>query len=164
MDNEAHLVLGRKRSPRGPFVKEPVMVRFVRFTHFTEDCWYWIGNRSYKGYGEFAVSATKKQKAHRFAYEFFVGPIPNGMTIDHLCRNRSCVNPKHLEAVTNKVNILRGIAPSAVNSRRTHCIHGHEFTPENTYRQGGGGRGCIECNRKYQREWARKRKAKIARA
>lgn len=69
---------------------------------------------------------------HRLAYMTFVGPIPKGLTLDHLCRNRNCINPKHLEAVTEKENILRGTSPSAINARKTHCDNGHPFSAENT--------------------------------
>ena len=90
-------------------------------------CWSWLGARSQTGYGRFWVDG-KTVKAHRWAYEHLVGPIPDGLTIDHLCRVRSCVNPAHLEPVSNRVNVLRGDAPAARNARKTHCVRGHEFT------------------------------------
>jgi hypothetical protein len=93
--------------------------------------------------------------AHRIAYELFIGPIPNGLHIDHLCRNRGCVNPVHLEPVTQQENMLRGYAPSAVSHRANRCHRGHEFTPENTYIKhrpnGRIKRDCKECARMRDR-------------
>lgn len=84
--------------------------------------------------------------AHRVFYEHHVGPIPLGLTIDHLCKVTRCVNPDHLEPVTQRVNTLRGDGPSAVNARKTHCPHGHEYTPDNTYVRKAGGRICKTCS------------------
>jgi hypothetical protein len=85
--------------------------------------------------------------AHRIMYQWLVGPIPDGLVIDHLCRNRWCVTPAHMEPVTTRENVLRGEGHAAVNAAKTHCIHGHEFTPENTYRWKGSRRTCRECSR-----------------
>lgn len=101
------------------------------------ECWEWTGGSDGKGYGKFSLDATRSgyrtTKAHRAIYEVLVGPIPDGMELDHLCRNRSCVNPAHMEVVTHEVNSLRGESFSAENARKTHCPRGHEYTPENTY-------------------------------
>lgn len=98
------------------------------------------------GYGRFSVGG-KIWYAHRVAYEALVGPIPQGLMIDHLCRNRSCVNVEHMEPVTNRVNILRGDTVTAANAAKTHCPQGHEYTPENTHLHGpnGTGRRCRTC-------------------
>jgi len=118
-------------------------------------CWLWGGGSDSKtGYGKFRLGRKDGQAmAHRFAYEHFIGPIPEGMQIDHLCRQRLCVNPEHLEPVTIKENVLRGVGLSARNAKATHCIHGHELKPENTY-VWRGQRECRAC--KYARFLANK--------
>jgi len=117
-------------------------------------CWTWTGRRHSKGYGVIESMALR-YPAHRVSYLLHVGPIPHGLVIDHLCRNRSCVNPAHLEPVTNGENVLRGTSVAAVHWRATHCFRGHEFTLCNTRIKRDGGklyRSCIECRR--QREAA----------
>lgn len=96
-----------------------------------DDCWTWDGARQAGGYGRFMVSSSPRvlALAHRFAYERICGPIPDDLTLDHLCRNTACVNPAHLEHVTRELNALRG----SRNAAKTHCDQGHEFTEANTY-------------------------------
>lgn len=136
--------------PSNSTKREPID-RFVALIEFPEGdgCWVWGGSKK-KGtwaYGYFAPH-RKPSKAHRWAYEWFVGPIPEGKVIDHLCRNPSCVNPFHLEPVSVRTNTLRGRGPSAVHAVKTHCLRGHEFTPENTYyKLHDGARMCRECMR-----------------
>jgi hypothetical protein len=94
-------------------------------------CWQWLGCLKNGGYGAFSLH-YKTYGAHRFVYEFLVGPIPDGLQLDHLCRNRGCVNPAHLEPVTQQDNMLRGAAPAAQLAKQTHCKRGHPWTEENT--------------------------------
>lgn len=107
-------------------------------------CWEWTSGRTAAGYGRFYLAKRKPVYAHRYTWELLRGSIPDGLQIDHLCRNRACCNPDHLEPVTNRENGLRGVGAAAVNARKTHCKHGHEFTPENTY-EGPRGRQCRRC-------------------
>ena len=128
-----------------------------------DECWDWIGAKT-KGYGRFNPDprrngGTKQMPAHRWAYQQLVGPIPEGLTIDHLCRNRSCVNPAHMEPVTNKVNTLRGESVSAQAARRTHCPRNHPYNEENTRwvrTPYGRGRKCITCERERDRRRRRR--------
>ena len=92
-------------------------------------CWEWQGYLQ-RGYGEISING-ENIKAHRASYEIFIGKIPDGLVIDHLCRNPRCVNPTHLEPVTLEENTKRGFWPPSVNSRKTHCIRGHELSGEN---------------------------------
>lgn len=106
-------------------------------------CWEWTGSLNPAGY-----ASWKNRAAHRTVYEMLVGPIPKGLVLDHLCRNTACVNPAHLEPVTNKTNILRGYSPYALNARKTHCPLGHAYEGRNLYDGGGSvGRRCRECCR-----------------
>lgn len=97
------------------------------------DCWLWTGALRSGGYGHWWAN-NADLLPHRYAYEVTVGPIPDGMQLDHLCRVRHCCNPAHLEPVSQRENNLRSLSPSAENAVKTHCKWGHEFTPENTYR------------------------------
>lgn len=124
-----------------------------------QGCWVWTGTRSPLGYGQLRLN-YKLYSAHRWVYEQLVGTIPEGLELDHLCRNPPCCNPSHLEPVTHRENILRGSGWAAVNARRTECVNGHAFTPENTKFLGSGRRRCKECHRQNAR--ARYAKARAA--
>ena len=113
-------------------------------------CWMWKSPSVRNGYGLF-YNGEKLDCAHRFSYQHFVGEIPEDKEIDHLCRNRLCVNPRHLEAVSHRENCLRGTSPAAKNAKKTHCHNGHKFDEANTHRHPLG-RKCRACDReKYRR-------------
>lgn len=119
-------------------------------------CAEWTGAINSSGYSSFGVRENGKVKtylAHRISYQLYVGEIPDGLVLDHLCRNRKCVNPKHLRVTTNRENLLCGNSFSGLNFRKTHCKHGHKFTKENTIiakREGNGlGRRCRACRNRY---------------
>ncbi len=143
---------------RGPKPIDP-KVRFWRHVEKHESgCWLWTGGKTGGGYGTFMRTRGKSTVAHRFAYEEFVGSIPDGLDLDHLCRVRHCVNPSHLEPVTRSENLRRGIlhgpadggGAAAHQRAKTHCPRGHEYTPENTYIQAGPvgpKRSCQTCRR-----------------
>lgn len=122
-------------------------------------CWLWQRVPNGDGYGVVRIGNVQA-RAHRLAYFLLRGPIPPGLELDHLCRVRHCVNPDHLEPVTRRENLLRGINPFAINKRRTHCIHGHEYTPENTGRHPSGNRQCRACKREQTARSAALRKSK----
>lgn len=112
-----------------------------------DDCWLWAGGRVGKSseYGSFGMGKTTI-RAHRYAYKLLVGEIPDTLVLDHLCRVPLCVNPAHLEPVTNRVNIMRGNSPTALNKQKTHCKRGHELSGDNLIiKRGSGHRGCRTC-------------------
>lgn len=113
-------------------------------------CHHWVGPTYRRGYGEF-YSEGARYAAHRVAYTWWRGPIPDGLVIDHLCRIPGCVNPEHLEAVTNAENVRRG----ARGELKTHCVNGHPLTPDNLY-PTPGRRACKTCGRKNRQKYLAK--------
>jgi len=110
-----------------------------RFTN----CWLWSGAVDKNGYGQYTIK-DKSIKAHRHAYETIIGPISEGNVIDHGCRTRCCVNPRHMEAVTNRENVLRGLSFAVTNKRKTHCKRGHALSGPNLLLVRHG-RSCKTC-------------------
>lgn len=139
----------------------PVSERFWSKVEKTSSCWLWIGACNSHGYGHLGIEG-RTVPAHRMAYELLVGPIPNSLTLDHLCRNRPCVNPAHLEPVSIQVNVLRGVGISASHARKNHCKRGHVFDLLNTrFRREANGaqvRECRTCDavRHHQRHTAKR--------
>lgn len=138
----------------------PFQVRFFDKIQMTETCWNWTAGLNSYGYGQIRVEG-KSFKAHRIAYLLWVGEIPEGLTIDHLCRNRRCVNPAHLEVVPGRINTLRGEGPTAQNARKESCAHGHPLMGDNltiTTGKRPGLRRCRACARiSARRAYARAR-------
>lgn len=134
--------------------KPSVEQRFWSKVDKSDTCWHWATPQASNGYGRFWVDGHLVL-AHRFAYELLIGPIPDGLQIDHLCRVRHCVNPDHLEAVTQQVNILRGMGETARNAKKAHCPQGHPYDSENTYLSPQGKRNCRACGQIRCRAWDR---------
>lgn len=144
----------RKKSGR-PLVAPSI--RFWDKVEKSDGCWTWTAAKIRTGYGRFSIGVGNHVYAHRFAYEDLVGPIPDGLTLDHLCKNRACVNPKHLEPVSLRDNILRGDSPSAAHARKTHCPEGHPYEGNNLLRSGGSRR-CRICHNRQSMECHNRRK------
>jgi len=131
-------------------------IAFWEHVEKTETCWIWRGYLQ-NGYGYFAAGETRKwTRASGYAYRLLVGPVPDGLVLDHLCKNPPCVNPAHLEPVTQQINVLRSEGRAAKNAGKTHCPAGHEYTPENTYISKQRTRGCVICRRQRSQEWNRR--------
>lgn len=129
----------------------PLEERIKRHVRQNGDCLEWTGHL-YNGYGRISVG-RKTRAIHRVAYEMVKGPIPDGLVIDHLCRNRACINPDHLEVVTNEENIRRGYGLPVRLGRRTHCNNGHPFSGDNLTFHKDGRRICVTCRREYMKAY-----------
>lgn len=143
------------RGPK-PFQITKVLLLERSIPEPNSGCWLWLGVTDGCGYGAPHIG-QRMYLAHRLSYELFVGPIPADLTIDHKCCVRCCINPDHLEPVTRAENSRRAMA--RLRGADTACRNGHEFTPQNTYRDNRGWRVCRQCNRDAH---ARHRARKIA--
>lgn len=145
-----------------PFADLPSRVQ--RLIDLNDDgCWLFTGSLNHQGYGVLSPD-LRPRIAHRFTYEVLVGSIPQGLTLDHLCRNRACVNPAHMEPVTMRENTLRGNGRSAVNARKTHCPRSHPLSGDNLYLSAEGERHCRQCRRDWGKERTARARARKARA
>jgi hypothetical protein len=143
--------------PKGVYErkKTPAIERFQKLIRILPNgCWLWLGTVVGSGYGQF-WDGTKKVYAHIWSYEHFVGPVPDGKELGHLpdCHNRLCVNPGHLHAVTHRENLMESETSTALNAAKTHCVNGHEYTPENTIVGPEGWRECKACRKEKNAEW-----------
>lgn len=132
------------------------MQRFEKNVDRDGGCWNWTGQLTgHGGYGTFRPDNSAPQEratAHRWYYEQVVGPVPDGLVLDHLCRNRACVNPDHLEPVTIRENVLRGETEPARNRTKTHCRYGHPLSGDNLVASSRGHRVCRTCAARRNRE------------
>lgn len=131
--------------------------RFWARVDKSDECWIWLGAKAAGGYGRVVVDG-RYWMAHRFAYVDMVGPIPEGLELDHLCRVRDCVNPSHLEPVTHWENVRRGDGPVARNARKTECLNGHPLSGDNL--MSVDARRCRTCHRTRAREATRRYRAR----
>lgn len=114
-------------------------------------CWLWTGSQNRNGYGRTTRTNSRTTvMVHRYTYELLIGPIPDGLQLDHLCRVRNCCNPHHAEPVTQRINLLRGETLTAKSAAATHCPSRHPYEGSNLYITPTGGRRCRECHRLLQ--------------
>lgn len=138
--------------------------RFLsRYVVLENGCWEWHHSKNYKGYGKFWYPGGAS--AHKFSYLLNIGPVPDGLVLDHICRKRDCVNPGHLRPITAAMNTLIGDGMGARHARQTHCKNGHPFSSENTrvykLRNGRKVRACRICKLEYKRAHNKKNAEKI---
>lgn len=138
--------------------------RFWSRVDLLGSCWQWLGCVDKDGYGAFSLRGGEAPvRVHRWAYEQLIGPIPEGLVIDHLCRNQACVKPDHLEVVSVRENTIRGSGWTAVNAAKTHCPAGHAYDAANTRINAQGARECRICGREAVARYAARRAGAVAR-
>lgn len=120
-------------------------------------CWIWTKRLWKSGYGRLGYKG-RSRRAHSVVWELLRGEPPEGLVPDHLCRERRCVNPDHIEYVTSRENTMRGAAITALNANKSVCKYGHPFSPDNTFITKGGHRSCIKCNQRRNAEGGRRRR------
>jgi hypothetical protein len=143
---------------------EKKLAKFA-FPEPNSGCWLWGGALNRDGYGTIYVQGSKRKLAHRIIFESMRRPVPEGMHLDHLCRNRLCVNPDHLEIVSPRTNVLRGQGLTAVNARKTHCVQGHALTADNVWldkRKSHTARKCRICKAATIKRWRDTHKEQIS--
>jgi len=145
--------------PKGSGVVAPIERIMRRTVEDESGCWIFTGALTHRGYGPISTPVGHTH-THRVTYEYFIAEIPDGLHIDHLCRNRACCNPWHLDPVTNEVNKTR--SRGLIEPTRNACSNGHEWTAGNTYRAPNGIRHCRECQRARSRSYKQRKRQEIA--
>jgi hypothetical protein len=147
-----------------PDVRRRIIANLEKHSERSGECLLWTGRTSSDGYSRLWLTVDGRAlsiNAYRAAWIVHRGIIPEGLVLDHLCRNRLCINLDHLEIVTNRTNLLRGVNQVAENASKTHCKHGHELTGDNLrMRKNGSGRECLTCKKEFHRIYGRKRTEK----
>lgn len=128
----------------------------IAFPDDADGCWVWTAGARNRDYGVFQAASRKAAFAHNWVYRQLVGDVPDGLELDHLCRNHRCVNPNHREPVTHRVNVLRGVSPAAENAKKLYGDCGHPLFGDNLLQYKDGRRECLTCHRAHGREWANK--------
>lgn len=147
----------RTGDPEGHKLRPDTSTRFWAKVTKTDTCWLWTGGVNTTGYGTFWATNSKSVVSHRWSYEQTFGPLPDGLTLDHLCRVRNCVRPDHLDPVTHMENVRRGEAGST-NRDKKYCRWGHPYDSTNTYRAPRGGRFCRICVRAAKQRYRLRKK------
>ncbi len=130
--------------------------KFIKIPKDPNGCWIWIGCFHWNGYGQLTFD-HEHYRSHRFVYEYLVDQIPKGIELHHVCENRRCVNPFHLQPLTPKEHMMKGMGIGRINIEKTHCNHGHKFTKENIINYNGW-RYCRKCKDRIDREYRNKKR------